>query len=132
LAPSVNVINPNSTDDSAPAIAAASTPSHGAAAVSQGSLSARSGSPHVKVTAKPVMAPHSIMPSMPRFSTPLFSTTSSPVAARRIGVVMLTTVRNAEMMRSRLMRALPRHPRESGDPGAAARRVAPGSPLSRG
>ncbi len=37
------------------------------------------------------------MPSTPRLSTPLFSTTSSPVAASRIGVVMLTTVRNAAM-----------------------------------
>src|ERR1700722_4292344 len=49
------------------------------------------------VTAKPVTAPISIMPSMPRLSTPLFSTTNSPVAARRIGVVTPTTGMRASM-----------------------------------
>jgi hypothetical protein len=38
-------------------------------------------------TATAVTAPTSIMPSTPRLRTPDFSTTSSPVAARRIGVV---------------------------------------------
>ena len=50
-----------------------------------------------KVTAKPVTAPISIMPSTPRLRTPLFSTTSSPVAASRIGVVTPMTVTRASM-----------------------------------
>ena len=39
-----------------------------------------------EVTAKPVTAPISIIPSTPRLRTPDFSTTSSPSAASRIGV----------------------------------------------
>ena len=45
-----------------------------------------------EVTAKPVTAPISIIPSTPRFSTPDFSTTSSPSAARSSGVDAATTV----------------------------------------
>ena len=78
----------------APASAALSTPN-------QGAKSPRSG-PKTNVAAKPVTAPISIMPSTPRLSTPLFSTTSSPVAASRIGVVTPTTVTKAEMIKSRL------------------------------
>src|SRR5215469_3833007 len=49
--------------------------------------------PVVRVTAKPMTAPSSIMPSMPRLRTPDFSVTSSPVAASSSGVEALITER---------------------------------------
>ncbi len=56
-----------------------------------------SATPVTEVTAKPVTAPISIMPSTPRLRTPLFSTTSSPSAARSSGVAAPTMVMKTEM-----------------------------------
>ena len=50
-----------------------------------------------EVTAKPVTAPISIIPSTPRLRTPDFSTTSSPSAARSSGVAAPTTVITTEI-----------------------------------
>ena len=78
-----------SMEESAPPAAAPRMPSHGLKVET--------------VTPKPQMAPISIMPSTPRLSTPAFSTTSSPSAASRIGVVRPTIVTMAAMMNSVLM-----------------------------
>ena len=74
--------------DSAPPTSAPAQPSHG--------LPVRTVAPN------PEIAPISIIPSTPRFSTPDFSTTSSPSPASRMGVVSPTTVISAEIMNSRL------------------------------
>ena len=58
--------------DAAPPKAAATKPSQ--------------GDPVIVAKAKPQTAPVIIMPSTPRFRTPARSTTSSPIAAKRIGV----------------------------------------------
>ena len=50
------------------------------------------GLPVMSTVAKAAIAPISIMPSTPRLSTPLFSVTSSPKPAKRIGVEAPTTV----------------------------------------
>src|SRR5687767_6682254 len=78
LVTSVSVRKPKSSENSAPTMIAASTPSH--------------GEPVVSATAKPVTAPMTIMPSTPRLSTPERSTTSSPSAAMRSGVAAVAMV----------------------------------------
>ena len=103
--PSVSTRTAKSIEEAAPATAAQQTANQGARAPRL--------SPNVSATAKPVTAPTSIMPSTPRLSTPLFSTTSSPVAASRIGVVTPTTVTSASMMKVSIRR-----------PPAPARRAA--------
>ena len=81
-------MKPNSSDASAPADRRRDDAEPGRRGGEPGIACRRGrGREQTKVTAKPAMAPHSIMPSTPRLSTPLFSTTSSPVAASRIGVV---------------------------------------------
>lgn len=50
------------------------------------------GEPVERATAKPVMAPITIMPSTPRFKTPDRSTTSSPMAAISSGVAAVAMV----------------------------------------
>jgi hypothetical protein len=45
--------------------------------------------PDEKVTRNPVMAPISMIPSMPRFSTPARSEMISPSVAKMIGVAIL-------------------------------------------
>ena len=56
-----------------------------------------SGPPMLMAAQAPHAAPISIMPSTPRFSTPDFSTTNSPIPASRIGVANPTTVMIAGM-----------------------------------
>ena len=62
----------NSTDSKAPAIAAQIKPYMGISVFT--------------AKMKPMTAPVIIIPSTPRFKTPDFSTTASPIAARRTGV----------------------------------------------
>ncbi len=78
LVTSVSVRKPNSSENSAPTMMAASTPSQ--------------GEPVVRATPKPVTAPMTIMPSTPRLSTPERSTTSSPIAAISSGVAAVAMV----------------------------------------
>ena len=52
------------------------------------------GDPVSMVAIKPAMAPNIIIPSTPRFKTPVFSTINSPKAANKIGVA--ATIRLAK------------------------------------
>ncbi len=68
----------------------------------------------VLVTAKAVTAPISIMPSTPRLSTPDFSATSSPRAARSSGVAAPMMVIRMEMVTAWLIMTRLRRGRRGG------------------
>ena len=78
FARNMSVSTPNNIDIMTPATAPATIPS--------------AQLPVVNVAINAHTAPTSIMPSTPRFKTPDFSATSSPVAASSSGVAALTTV----------------------------------------
>ncbi len=102
LSPQVTVSRPINAPVRTPASTAVSRPSH--------------GEPLRNATRNPTNAPTYIVPSMPRFSTPVFSMITSPIDAHTSGVAM---VRVAEISASRLM--LIRSP-PSGSPGTGVRR----------
>ena len=55
-----------------------------------------SGMPLACAAPKPAAAATSIMPSMPRFTTPLFSLTTTPVAANSSGVPALSVAATSD------------------------------------
>jgi hypothetical protein len=101
-----------SSPNTAPQTAATTTPIH-------------SGAP-AYTASQPVNAPATMIPSMPRFSTPARSHSSTPSVPRISGVAMRSTaIQNAglaRMSRRSVMAAhsLPRHP--GLDPGSISRR----------
>ena len=52
------------------------------------------GLPKIKTEPSAATAPHNIIPSTPRFKTPLFSVTSSPNPANKIGIDVRSIVIN--------------------------------------